>query len=255
MFASIAAAENRVARFPKPKYGRFLDPEKGAHGHERCSCCSCSTSLGFLYCYQIFLSLMLCRFSAHRNQNFSHILMTICCIKLPLGYFDLGSNSLVIIGVGDGGRGGACPPPPPLLTKKSIYCPWAPTSMLVIINYKLPTSYTIIVYMKITAYTQQHQQQRRRSAKASPRGPVRSACPHVPRCIVAASYDIWRTEMKCQFPGPTATRCCFWLTIAAMPASFSVVTVVQSRPVFTAVASILGVSFETFRPLNVLAFL
>ena len=57
--------------------------------------------------------------------------------------------------------------------------------------------------------------------------------------------------MKCQFPALTATRYCSWFTIAAMSASFSVVTVVQSRPVFTAVASILkGVSF---RPLNVLA--
>jgi len=33
-------------------------------------------------------------------------------------------------------------------------------------------------------------------------------CPHEPRLSVAASEDTWRTEMKCAFPGPTATRCC-----------------------------------------------
>jgi len=68
----------------------------------------------------------------------------------------------------------------------------------------------------------------------------RVACPHVPCCIMDASCDTWLTEMKCQFRGPTATRCCSWFTIAAMPASFSGVTVIQSRPAFTAVASILG---------------
>ena len=65
--------DGRVARFPKPKYGRFLDSEAGAHDHEHCSCC-CSCSISWGYCYQIFLSLRLCRFSTDRNQNFSHIL-------------------------------------------------------------------------------------------------------------------------------------------------------------------------------------
>ena len=36
-----------------------------------------------------------------------------------------------------------------------------------------------------------------------------AACPHVPRrSSVAAWDDTWRREMKCAFPGPTATRCC-----------------------------------------------
>ena len=59
---------------------------------ERCSCCcSYSTSWGS-YCYHIFLSLSLCRFSTDHNQNVSHILIKICCVKLPWGYFDLGCN-------------------------------------------------------------------------------------------------------------------------------------------------------------------
>ena len=87
-----ASSTGRVVRFPKPKYGRFLDPETSAHGHECCSSCySCSTSWGSC-CYHIFLSLRLCRFSTDRNQNFSHVLMKICCIKLPWGYVYLGSN-------------------------------------------------------------------------------------------------------------------------------------------------------------------
>jgi len=32
-----------------------------------------------------------------------------------------------------------------------------------------------------------------------------------PRRSVAASDDTWRIYMNCGFPGPTATRCCFYL--------------------------------------------
>jgi len=43
---------------------------------------------------------------------------------------------------------------------------------------------------------------------ATDRGGSSSAGPHVQRRSVPASYDTGRTEMKCAFPGPTATRCC-----------------------------------------------
>ena len=77
---------SRVARFPKPKYGRLLDPEKGAHGHERCSCCcSCSVTspIWGSYCYQIFLSLKGSVVSQPIVIKTFHTLMKICCIKLP----------------------------------------------------------------------------------------------------------------------------------------------------------------------------
>jgi len=49
-----------------------------------------------------------------------------------------------------------------------------------------------------TQYTQQQQQQRR----------AMQQFPHVPRRSVAASDDTWQIEMKCAFPGPTASSCC-----------------------------------------------
>jgi len=62
--------------FKSRSTGDFCTRFRVSNGHERCSCCcSCSTSWG--YCYQIFLSLRLCRFSTDQNQNFLHILMKI----------------------------------------------------------------------------------------------------------------------------------------------------------------------------------
>ena len=68
--------------FQSRNTGDFCTRFRVPNGHEHCSCCcSCCTSRGYC-CYQIFLSLRLCRFSTDRNQNFLHILMKICCIKL-----------------------------------------------------------------------------------------------------------------------------------------------------------------------------
>jgi len=74
----------RVSRFPMLKYGRFLHPFPGAQWPQTLFyCCSCSTTWGSC-CFRFS--------SADPNQNFSHILMKICCIKLPWGFLDLGSN-------------------------------------------------------------------------------------------------------------------------------------------------------------------
>jgi len=53
--------------------------------------------------------------------------------------------------------------------------------------------------------------------KAWPRGPL-GRMPARTRYIVAASDDTWPTEMKCPFPGPTATRgCSRFTTVVNLP--------------------------------------
>jgi len=115
--------------------------------------------------------------------------------------------------------------------------------MLVIINYKLPTCLQAMpTYSSISSSGAV-------GIKASPRGPLGRVPARValhPGCVVRHLAN--RNEMPVS--GSDSYALLFFFTIAAMPASFSVVTVVQSRPVFTAVASILG---STFSPL--IAFL
>ena len=63
--------------------GDFWTRKRVPNGHERCSCCcSCSTSWGY-YCYQIFLSLRLCRWCI--ISPFYHF----CCFRCVSQYKSL----------------------------------------------------------------------------------------------------------------------------------------------------------------------
>jgi len=97
--------------------------------------------------------------------------------------------------------------------------------LVIIMNYQL-------------AYTLQHQQQRRRRRKSVAAGPLG----RVPaRVALRASWLRRTTPSEQQGNALFRVRhlCVAVLGLAAMPASFSVVTVVQFMPVFTVVASIM----------------
>ena len=48
---------------------------------------------------------------------------------------------------------------------------------------------------------------------------------------VAASHDTWRIEMKCGFPGPTATRC-FFLVLVLWPLMSLAISLFELRTIY-----------------------
>jgi len=73
-FLVVQAAEDDHLTYPQPNkvhsvlLSRFLDRKRVPNGHERCSCFF--VLLWGSCCYQIFISLRLCRFSTDRNEAF-----------------------------------------------------------------------------------------------------------------------------------------------------------------------------------------
>jgi len=95
----------------------------------------------------------------------------------------------------------------------------------------------------------QHLQQRQQQRRAI------QLVPHVPGRSVTASDDTWRIEMKCAFPGPTATHCCSTTTTTTTTAITTAITVVvliitsaEGGYVFTSVClSVLSVCLSVRR--------